>query len=262
MTVGAMFARMMLVAMVMNMVIRVNLGELNGFIKNLEGQLSYRHGDLLKGLNRRYDDLLRGLKGYHDHLLKGLNDLLNDLDSRGGHDAHPCPGRQDAVRLCEHVNISWANIEPYLSKWQQCLDPRDGQACLDGFSVQYRDPSHDRRWRVEDEDVPTWPRASLENKTHTLDSWIVILNFEREPHIGIDVFSLTPDGRAPASKMRALFQSYRQSAAAILFPSFPQLPFPEMACFKDDANCQCLRYEAVSDPSKPTQGTMFSSPPP
>ncbi|KAK5656481.1 hypothetical protein OQA88_4864 [Cercophora sp. LCS_1] len=75
----------------------------------------------------------------------------------GDHDAHPCIGRHGAVRLCEHVNISWADMEPYLSRWQQY--PYEGQASLDGFSVECRDPSHDIRCRAEY--PPTWPRASL-----------------------------------------------------------------------------------------------------
>ncbi|KAK3376154.1 hypothetical protein B0T24DRAFT_549681, partial [Lasiosphaeria ovina] len=76
--------------------------------------------------------------------------------SSGSHDAHPCLGRHGAVRLCEHVKISWADIEPYLSEWwqqQQQQDPQDGQACLDGFGIECRDPSHD--FRCSAEDAPT-----------------------------------------------------------------------------------------------------------
>ncbi|KAK5651068.1 hypothetical protein OQA88_13716 [Cercophora sp. LCS_1] len=154
--------------------------------------------------------------------------------SSGGYDTtHPCLGRHGAVRLCEHVKISWADMEPYLSEWQQQQqDPHhDGQACLDGFSVECRDLSHDTRCRAED--APTWPRASLKTEAHRTSEWVVVLTLEWKPHSGFDVFSLTSDRRAPASEMRTLFQRHRQGAADILFPSFPQLPFPEMACFRD-----------------------------
>ncbi|KAK0753782.1 hypothetical protein B0T18DRAFT_307034, partial [Schizothecium vesticola] len=61
-----------------------------------------------------------------------------------------CLGRRGAVRLCEHVKVSWADMEPYLSEWQQQQDPQDGQTCLDGFSVECCDPSHDTRCTAED----------------------------------------------------------------------------------------------------------------
>ncbi|KAK3358348.1 hypothetical protein B0T24DRAFT_600232 [Lasiosphaeria ovina] len=181
----------------------------------------------------------------------------------GGYDAHLCLGRHGAVRLCEYVNISWADMEPYLSEWQQQQDPHDGQACLDGFSVEYRDPSHDTRCRAED--APTWPRAGLKTEAYRTSSRVAVLTLEWKPHSGSDVFSLTSEGRAPASEMRTLFQRHRQGAADILFPSYPQLLLPEMACF-GDTECQCLDYEAggdqrlsAADPSKPTPETLFWS---
>jgi len=183
--------------------------------------------------------------------------------SSGGYDAHPCLGRHGAVRLCEHVKISWADMEPYLSEWQQQQDPHDGQACLDGFRVECRNLSHDTRCRAED--PPTWPRASLKTEAHGKSEWVVVLTFEWGPHSGFDVFSLTSEKRAPASEMRTLFQRHRQGAADIFFPSFPQVPLPEMACFRD-TECQCLHYEeggdqrlSAADPSKPTQATLFWS---
>ncbi|KAK3371069.1 hypothetical protein B0T24DRAFT_531695 [Lasiosphaeria ovina] len=175
----------------------------------------------------------------------------------GDHNAHPCIGRHGAVRLCEHINISWADMEPYLSRWQQYL--YDGQACLDGFSVECRDPSHDMRCRAEY--PPTWPRASLKTtKAHKTSEWVVVLTFEWKPHSGSDVLSLTSDRRAPASEIRTMFQRYRQGAANILFPSYSQIPFPEMACF-GDAKCQCLYYESGGDQrlstADPSNRTLF-----
>ncbi|KAK4164421.1 hypothetical protein QBC43DRAFT_334621 [Cladorrhinum sp. PSN259] len=165
--------------------------------------------------------------------------------SSGGDDAHPCLGRHGA----------------------QQEDSHDGQACLDGFSVECSDLSHDTRCSAED--APTWPRASLEAEMnlHQTTEWVAVLVLQWQPHSGSDVFSLTPERRAPASEMRTLFQRHRQGAADIIFPSFSQLPFPEMACFAD-TECQCLHYEAggnlrlsAAAPSKPTQRTLFSGRP-
>lgn len=159
----------------------------------------------------------------------------------GGHDARQCRGRHAAVRLCEHVKISWADMEPYLSEWQQQQDAADRQTCLAGFSIECCDPGQDTRCRAED--PPTWPRASLETtKGLRASEWVVVLTLKWQPHSGFNVFSITSNGRAPASEIRTMFQRYRQGAAEILFPSSPQLPFPEMACFRD-TKCRCLDYE-------------------
>jgi hypothetical protein len=181
--------------------------------------------------------------------------------SAGGYDGHPCLGRHGAVRLCEHVKVSWADMEPYLSEWQQ-QKYHNGKTCLDGFSAECHDPSHDTRCRAEDH--PTWPRASLKTTIkYGIPEWVVFLALEWTPHSGPDVFSLTSDRRAPASEVRTMFQRYRQGAADILVSSFPQLPFPEMACF-GDTQCQCLDYEEGGDQRsstastpKPIQETVF-----
>jgi len=94
----------------------------------------------------------------------------------------------------------------------------------------------------------------------------VSLKLEWKPYSGSGVFSLTSERRAPASEMRALFQRHRQGAADILFPSFPQLPLPEMVCF-EDTKCQCTcttrqgvrEVDAAYPSSKLTQGTLFWS---
>ncbi|KAK3364768.1 hypothetical protein B0T24DRAFT_638577 [Lasiosphaeria ovina] len=157
-------------------------------------------------------------------------------------------------------------MEPYLSRWQQCFDT--GKACLDGFSVECHDPSHDMRCGAEE--PPTWPQASLKEKECiNTPERVVVLALEWTPHSGSGVFSLTSDGRAPASEVRAMFQRFRQGAAAdTLFPSLPRLPLPEMACFKN-TECQCLYYESGANqrlltgttvPSNLTKETIFFSP--
>ncbi|KAK0703394.1 hypothetical protein B0T26DRAFT_731152 [Lasiosphaeria miniovina] len=146
--------------------------------------------------------------------------------------------------MCQHVNISWADIEPYISKWQQQQNSHDGQVCLDGFRSECRDPSHDMRCRAKG--APTWPRASLNAESQPPNC--VELLFEWTPPSGFGVVSLTPEGRMPASEVRRLFQRHRQGAADIIFPSRPHLPLPEMACF-NFAGCQCLLYETGGDQS-------------
>lgn len=82
----------------------------------------------------------------------------------------------------------------------------------------------------------------------------MVLTLEWEPHSGFNVFSLTSDGRAPASEIRTMFQRYRQGAAEIILLSSPRLPFPEMECF-GPTKCQCLDYEEKGNQRSSTVGT-------
>lgn len=148
-----------------------------------------------------------------------------------------CLGCQGAVQLCEHIHISWAAIETHITNWQR-RKPEDWKACFDHFDVECHDPSHDTRCTAEE--APTWPRARLQSAASNKN--LVVLNLEWKPHSGLHAFTLTPDGRAPASELRALFQRYRQGVADILLPSYPSNPLPEMACF-GPTKCGCLHYE-------------------
>ncbi|OTA94456.1 hypothetical protein M434DRAFT_265638 [Hypoxylon sp. CO27-5] len=152
-----------------------------------------------------------------------------------------CLGRQGAVRLCEHVHIPWATIEAHISYWQQ-RSPEDWQACLDDFIIECHDPSHDTRCTAEES--PTWPQARLEAAEDDQNS--VVLSLEWKPHSGPDAFTLTPDGRAPVSEVRALFRRYREGPGGILVPSYPSNPLPEMVCFAP-TKCSCLSYETGID---------------
>jgi hypothetical protein len=75
----------------------------------------------------------------------------------------------------------------------------------------------------------------------------VMLTLEWKAHSGIDAFTRTPDGRLPASELRALFEGYRQRGqiAEIMVPMHPSGPLPEMVCF-DPNECSCLQYETGS----------------
>lgn len=153
-----------------------------------------------------------------------------------------CLGRQGAVQLCEHVHVSWADIENHINEWERRM-PRewraeDWSACLDHFNIECRDPSHDKRCTAAEN--PTWPRASL--RTGTYDRTVVVLSLEWSPHSGIDVFTQNADGQARTPDVRELFREYRQGTGGILFPSHPANPLPEMACFHS-AKCRCLYYE-------------------
>ncbi|KAM0259443.1 hypothetical protein ACHAQJ_003337 [Trichoderma viride] len=147
-----------------------------------------------------------------------------------------CLACQGAVRLCEHVDISWATIAAHITNWQQ-RKPGDWQACYDDFDIACQDPSHDTRCIAEE--APTWPQARLQSAEY--DQNLVVLILEWKPHSGLDAFTRTPDGQAPALELRALFRRYRQGPAGTLFPSYPTNPLPEMVCY-GPTECGCLHY--------------------
>ena len=153
-----------------------------------------------------------------------------------------CLGRQGLVQLCEHVHISWANIEGHISKWRKQRlgnwQAEDWEACFNDFSIECQDPSHNTRCTADE--APTWPRARLQ--THGDYRHRALLILEWKPHSGLDFFTLTASGQAPAAELRKLFYSYRQGAGGVLFPSCYSSPLPEMACF-DTTQCRCLSYE-------------------
>ncbi|KAI0135990.1 hypothetical protein F4776DRAFT_623863 [Hypoxylon sp. NC0597] len=168
---------------------------------------------------------------HHDVLAFSLSNQDQDKRERR------CLGRQGAVRLCEHIRIPWATIEAHINRWQQ-HSPGDWQACLDDFSIECHHPSHDTRCTAEE--PQTWPRARLETDQDDQNSVLLIL--EWKPHSGLDAFTLVPDGLAPVSELRTLFQKYRKGPASILVPSYPAIPLPELLCFAP-TQCDCLHYE-------------------
>ena len=190
-----------------------------------------------------------------------------DSFSKGFFRAMPrvCLGYEGAVKLCDHVQIRWEDIEEHISQWRD-QKPLDWEACLDSFSKVCEHPSHDTR--CTSDGALTWPRARLRRGG---PPWFnigfqVTLSLEWEPHSGIEAFTPTPhkDRWARASELRALFRRQRDGPADTLFPSYPSDPLPEMACFGPTAwptPCTCVYYEmgGTETPEKatPTESTVL-----
>ena len=176
-----------------------------------------------------------------------------------GRQERQCLGHQGSVKLCEHVQIKWASIRGHITDWQQ-RKPGDWHACLDSFSIECHDPSHDMRCTAEE--APTWPRARLRIAASNSD--LVVLNLEWAPHSGLDYFTATADARLPASDLRALFRKFRQGPAGILFPSNRPDYFPELACFYSSlSGFHCVQYELGDNKTQPspTTKTLISQSP-
>lgn len=158
-------------------------------------------------------------------------------EQKPGKRGRTCLGRQGAVQLCEHIRISWPEIEHYFIGWLR-YRPGDWDALFGGFKIECRDPSHDRR--CADEGPHTWPRARIEADDDDENRLLLIL--EWIPHSGVDAIILTQEGQAPAPDLRRLFEGYRRGAGSIMFPSCALSPLPEMACYGID-ECRCIYYE-------------------
>lgn len=154
-----------------------------------------------------------------------------------------CLGRDGAVQLCDHVSMSWADIENHITEWRERKpgdwETGDWEACLEDFTLECHDISHDRRCGAGE--LPTWPRARLHTDEYDMSS--VVLTLQWEPHSGLDLFTRTAEGQVPASQLRELFWQYRKGPAGILLPSYPSNLVPEMACYNpSNSDCRCLYY--------------------
>lgn len=135
--------------------------------------------------------------------------------------------------MCNHIQITWAAIKAHIDDWrrQQHYRGGDWQACLDSFSIECHDASHDIRCTASE--PPTWPRARL--STMYIDSAnldTVVLNLEWTPHSRIDTMALTANGRIPAPELRLLFHRLRGLGPAnALYPLSRFGDPPEMAFF-------------------------------
>ncbi|KAI6091059.1 hypothetical protein F4821DRAFT_227378 [Hypoxylon rubiginosum] len=93
-----------------------------------------------------------------------------------------CLGREGAVRLCEHVQISWAQIENHIVAWRKNKSG-DWQECFDDFYIECRDLTHTC---CVDQGVPVYPHARLRNAVCNPN--LVIL--ELRSHGGLDLTTL------------------------------------------------------------------------
>ncbi|KAI0890321.1 uncharacterized protein GGS22DRAFT_150574 [Annulohypoxylon maeteangense] len=164
------------------------------------------------------------------------HDIISFSREEATRNTRKCLGREGSVRLCEHVDITWSQIEEHLTKWNTHA-PGQWKDCFDAFNIQCEHPSHDTRCMFED--IPTWPRACL--KTSYYDRRRVVLSLEWAPHSDTDYFKIK-NNQVPASQLRELFKKYRLGAARIFLPAYASNPIPEMSCFNSD-KCNCVRYE-------------------
>lgn len=174
-----------------------------------------------------------------------------------------CLGQEGSVQLCEHVQITWANITNHIDDWRrQHPGGGDWKACLDSFNIECRHASHDTRCTALG--APTWPQASLRTRGATVSrgSHAVALSLEWAPHTRIGSLALTADGRIPAHKLRARFQRLRQLGPAdILYPPIRPGALPELACIS--SSCPFIYYKTGQDdetppPPHPSDGRQLS----
>lgn len=162
-----------------------------------------------------------------------------------------CLGQEGSVQLCEHVQITWANITAHINEWQrQHRGGGDWKACLSSFNVECRDASHDTR--CTELEAPTWPRACLRTRDATSfsSSDAVVLRLEWAPHSRIDSLALTADGRIPAHELRARFQRLRELGPADnLYPPSRPGALPELACISP--SCPFIYYKTGQDDETP-----------
>ncbi|KAJ8109697.1 hypothetical protein OPT61_g7273 [Boeremia exigua] len=140
-----------------------------------------------------------------------------------------CLGQQGSVQLCEHVQITWAEIRAHIIGWQQQQHGHeDWQSCLDSFSIECHSASHDTR--CTDSEITTWPTARL--GISTLNSDLVVLNLEWKPHIRMDTLSQGQGDHILVSELRQSFQRLRSVGPIhLLCPTSHPSVLPEITFF-------------------------------
>lgn len=187
------------------------------------------------------------------HSRKGILFHCPPCDERHDYRAFPdtdhplrepgCLSRFGSVQLCEHVHVSWSDVEEHMRRWGESAQKDQGwlRACLLDFAIECRDPSHDAR--CTNGEPHTRPRARLE--IGGLYEEMVFLTLEWKPHSGLGKFTRTPDGQSLPSELRELFKQYRKATGGILLPSYASGSLPEIACYEPD-DCCCLQYDPGS----------------
>ena len=156
-----------------------------------------------------------------------------------------CIGREGVVRLCEHVAVSWADVERSLD--QRCgrchgLLDTDGARLLD---ISCFDATHKtacwgsvcNRWDMR-------PRIRLE---HTVDGGPMFLVLTWTGHMTLDVNN---ESRFDSYDVRRMFEQHRRTGAAhyLLTGGQPHtaLSPTEMRCFARPG-CTCIGYAGLPD---------------
>ena len=159
-----------------------------------------------------------------------------------------CVGREGRLRLCEHVSISWADIQAHLTA---SAGRHDFCKAVSDFHVVCKHPSHTFACKSASRIAPseascndhTRPCARLQMNQHsTVLRWTPLsLVLCWKPYASSKILTAPENGQIEATKLRELYGEYGKNAARFIVPGPSQNPTPEMLCFDPDT-CGHILY--------------------
>lgn len=152
-----------------------------------------------------------------------------------------CIGREGQLQLCEHVSISWADIEAHLAKSSK---ERDFFKAVSDFHIMCKHPSHNFSCKSTARLAPseascndhTRPCARLQvDRTLTTGHYTPIsLVLCWKPYSSSKILTAPENGQIEATRLRELYHDYRKNAASFIVPGPAQTATPEMLCFNPE----------------------------
>ncbi|CAJ2511133.1 Uu.00g067580.m01.CDS01 [Anthostomella pinea] len=195
-------------------------------LRNLQA-VQYSRGYNASGLGQEY---LHCAGCKEDHLARAFSP-----DEKGkSRDIRVCTGRNASIRLCDHVQIKWADVETAVKEPME-LGPLSSQA---SDFIHCENRSHNFHCGDRSR-VPTCPQAKI---IHDKDGDFV-LRLHWAPHSKISAFARHHKGRIDVSELHAVFKRYRRDAARHIAPdTTTPRALPEMKCFSSPT-CACLQFQ-------------------
>lgn len=158
-----------------------------------------------------------------------------------------CIGREGRLQLCEHVSISWADIEAHLAMSSR---EKDVFKALSDFHIVCKHPNHNFACKSTSRLAPsevscndhTRPCARLQVDRHSTigRSTPIRLVLCWKPYSSSKILTAPENGQIEATKLRELYSEYGKNAARFIVPGPSKNTIPEMLCFDPDKCCHIL----------------------
>lgn len=179
---------------------------------------------------------------------------FSDMQRRRSSANRICIGREGRLRLCEHVSISWADIEAHLAVSSR---EKDFFKAMSDFHIVCKHPSHNFACKSTSRLAPsevscndhTRPCARLQvdrnsPMLHVKPVWLVLC---WKPYSSSKILKAPENGQIEATKLRELYGEYGKNAARFIVPGPSQNTTPEMLCFDPD-KCAHILYRNGKSP--------------
>lgn len=164
-----------------------------------------------------------------------------------------CVGREGHVRVCDHLTLTWADVERGVSRLREMIRRRQEMIgpykTMAFVCVELTRCRHESHFNDGCECIQHGPIVQLRRFS--------VRDFELriiwQAHSGRGTFPLHRPGVRPGAlterEMRDMFVRHRQNGANYVVPSLYPGHLPEMVCFRPD-ECDCIDYQCGQSAAK------------